>query len=393
MEILKKLLSLILTLSISLTLSGCWNYRELDSLEIVAGYALDKDENGDYMLTVEFAMPTPKGTSNTPYILTSKGKTIFDAIRNIILEKGRRAYWNHTKVIIVSKEIAEEGMIPVIDVVFRNEELREDIYLIVSQEKTAREIFYRKLEESQGERRVLSFDIEEAFKNGKLVAKFPLVHFYNFAEELEKEGVCPMLPTIRIEKEEGNANIVLGGAALFKKDKVIGYLNEYEAQSIMFLKEKSIFAPMVVEVDDPLSEESNGRRRISFETLKIRSKVKPIVDNNKLLAQCNINMDLDVQDLVESEIEYLSKEGISILEEAAEDKVKKRIEEAIAKAYKGYSCDILGLGLKMKQQNPDMWKELKSSWDKMLKELETKIEVNVQIKGSGLYNKSIKVRE
>jgi len=150
---------------------------------------------------------------------------------------------------------------------------------------------------------------------------------------------------------------------------------------------------MVVEVDDPLSEESNGRRRISFETLKIRSKVKPIVDNNKLLAQCNINMDLDVQDLVESEIEYLSKEGISILEEAAEDKVKKRIEEAIAKAYKGYSCDILGLGLKMKQQNPDMWKELKSSWDKMLKELETKIEVNVQIKGSGLYNKSIKVRE
>ncbi|QGU95633.1 Ger(x)C family spore germination protein [Clostridium bovifaecis] len=393
MRQINKIISLFLILSLCLTTSGCWSYKELNALEIVAGFAIDKNENDEYIMTAEFAMPTQEGMSNTPYVLSAKGKTLLDAARNIILKKGSRAYWNHAKIIIVSEAIAQEGITPVIDLILREEQLREDIYLIVSREKTAREIFYRKIEKTQGEKRVLSFDIDEGFRNGTLVAKFPVEYLYVFAEEMQKEGISSMLPVVRMQEEEGSVHATLGGAGVFKGDKLIGYLNEEETKSIIYLKEKRIFPPVSVELSKSAALENGNKTKVALRTLKLRSKIKPIFENEKVVMKIDVSFDMEVDEMEKSEVDYLSKEGRALLEEAAEEKVKKDIEKVIDKACKEFNVDVLGFGLKIKQRYPDKWKEIKERWTETLKDLETDINVDVQIRGSGLYSKPIKAKE
>jgi len=76
--------------------------------------AVDKDiKTNEYILTVEIVRVTG-GRNNSELgrkIYESRGKTIFDAARNLIIETGRRAYWSHSKVVVINSNIAEEVLI------------------------------------------------------------------------------------------------------------------------------------------------------------------------------------------------------------------------------------------------------------------------------------------
>ena len=52
---------------IIVTTSGCWNYREVDNLYVVAGCALDKGQTERYSMTAEFIyISGGKDTKMTP---------------------------------------------------------------------------------------------------------------------------------------------------------------------------------------------------------------------------------------------------------------------------------------------------------------------------------------
>jgi hypothetical protein len=90
---LKKTLVMILLLSITIFMTGCWNSRELETLAIVAGFAIDKGSNGSgYHLTFETLDESGAGggsggggqTSIQSQIIESDGNTLFDADRNAL---------------------------------------------------------------------------------------------------------------------------------------------------------------------------------------------------------------------------------------------------------------------------------------------------------------------
>ena len=56
----------------------------------------------------------------------------------MITLSGKKLYWSHATVIILSKEIASEGILKVIDFYNRDAEAREDIHLVISKEATAK---------------------------------------------------------------------------------------------------------------------------------------------------------------------------------------------------------------------------------------------------------------
>lgn len=79
------------------TLSGCWNYREVDKMTTVAGIAIDKGEDDHIKLTVE--MVDGSGGQDAMSVGSSRvslsGKTMFDIVRRMITESGSRLYWAH----------------------------------------------------------------------------------------------------------------------------------------------------------------------------------------------------------------------------------------------------------------------------------------------------------
>ena len=124
-------------------LCGCWNYREIDTLAIVAGIAIDKDIiTKKYIVTTEIITTQMQGVSSIigSELFTSEGDSIFGAMRNTIEKTGLRLFWSDAKVVIISESIAREGIIPVIDWINRSSDVRPDIWLLISKGNSASEI-------------------------------------------------------------------------------------------------------------------------------------------------------------------------------------------------------------------------------------------------------------
>lgn len=107
-------------------------------MSIVAGVALDKNKaDNNIQLTVEM-VDTQGGLQQNQTgfkMLSLTGDTIFSIVRNMISVTGRKLFWSHAKVIIVSEELAREGLVKVIDWYSRDTETRADVYIFVSNEK------------------------------------------------------------------------------------------------------------------------------------------------------------------------------------------------------------------------------------------------------------------
>ena len=113
---MKKLLILI----ICLFLTGCYNYVEINDLELVNGIFLDY-KSDKYI-----------GSFDIDEIKISEGTAISDLFRNFEESIDKKAYYAHIKTIIISKEILNNHFDELIDFILRNNEIRNNFYLIVS---------------------------------------------------------------------------------------------------------------------------------------------------------------------------------------------------------------------------------------------------------------------
>src|SRR4051812_9098565 len=116
MKVTIKLIIFIAFLSNITILSGCWNYREIESLAIVSGVAIDKgNTEGNYHVT--FELVSFKGGGRETKIeskrIEAEGNTLFDAGRNAIKISAKKLFWSHAGVAIISQDIARESIIEI----------------------------------------------------------------------------------------------------------------------------------------------------------------------------------------------------------------------------------------------------------------------------------------
>ncbi|QXM05084.1 Ger(x)C family spore germination protein [Crassaminicella indica] len=383
---MKKNKLLIFMIALSLLLfSGCWNYKDIDEMRLVAGMALDYDEKGkEYITTIEIINPaSEKEAQMHGELYQSRGKLPFDGVRDIITKTGRKLYWAHAKTIIISQDIAKKRIIPILDYIYRDAEFREDMRLIVSKEKTAREIL-----ESYHEKDVhpiISFHLDDAIESENNIAKYHCAQIWKFIKDLYSEGISPTLPTIRNIVVEGKIQPYIGGLTVFKGDKAVGWLDEVEAQGFLWTIDH-IYGGLVV-VESTMNKKAT---RITLEILKNNTKVKPIYIEGKLTMKIDAETDVMIGEIGGTQ-DFIGKEGRTILKKDAEKQIKQQIENVIKKVQKDYDSDIFKFSKSIKKEMPNVWKKIKPDWDKVFKDLKTEVNVVVNIKGSALKSKPIRV--
>jgi len=182
-------------------LAGCWNYREVEQLSIVAGATLDIAEDGKYLVTVETikVQQDSRQSQWKPEYIQETGDTIFDAIRKMVETQGRKLYWSHAKVMIISEDIAKIGISQVLDFLSRDTEIREDMWILLSREKSASDIFYAKpvIETIQ------SFELDFSLRAQKTISRYPAIELYRLLDMLASKDTAAILPTIRLSYDRG----------------------------------------------------------------------------------------------------------------------------------------------------------------------------------------------
>lgn len=360
---------------------GCWNYREIDKLAIVAGVAIDKAADGQYKVTVEIIkISGGKESKTASETITMDGKTLFDAIRNGITLSGKKFYWSHSGVVIISKEIAREGITKVIDWYNRDSETREDAYILISQGDSAKEILNGQAVTEE----IKCFVLVDMIKNQINLSKAPIVDILQFNNSFKAEGISPVAPIVKLKNVEGKMLPSIIGTGIFKEDKLIGFLNGEETKALKFIKNE-VKGGVLIEG----TEENNADIPVSLEIFKSKTKITPVVDGENI--KINLNIDTIVAiDEIQGTQNYIDDKGRRKLEQIAEKKLKEQIEELIEKMQSEYGVDIFGFGAKLREDKAEIWKGVSSNWEEIFSDLEVNVTTNIHIRNSALLSEPLK---
>ncbi|MCT4509835.1 MAG: Ger(x)C family spore germination protein [Tepidibacter sp.] len=362
-------------------LSGCWNYREINDVNIINGAAVDFfEEKDEYVLSVEVIKPLAgQDFKLEADIVSEKGKSIFDAVRNMVVHSGKKGYWPHAKVFIISKEIAKKGVIEVIDFINRDAEVRSDIWLLISEGKTAKEI----LESETKLHSTISAHLEDKLKNKDSVSKFEAIELHQFLKDLAAEGISCTIPIARITVKENEKVPEIFGMGVFKKDKLVGYIDGNETMSMMLVKDQLKAGVFVVEKVD------NSDTSCALEIFKTKTKINPVIKDGDITMKIDSKLDVGIGEILGEE-DLISEPGRNKLKTQAEEVVKKEVLKTIKKVQKEYGSDIFGFGNTIYRKKPNEWKIIKDDWDNIFPNVRVDMNVEVNIKGSALTSKPIK---
>ena len=385
----RKIISIFILITLLLNFSGCSAYTEINDLPLVLGAAIDKGEDGNYILTVEVFKPIAsskeKDAKLTTEIFQTEGITIFDAIRDLIIKLGKRAYWTHLKCFIISKDISAEGISPVLDMFSRNAHIRKEFPVLISNDETAYGIFYNG---KQILSEPVSIFINNTIKSVDKISKYDYIKFYELIDNILTEGKSAVLPLISMNPIAGKKIPSIYGLAVFKKDKMVGTLNSSESKTLRLLTNKEKGGVLLVQWI-----ENNELEKVTLEIFKSKTNLEPLYNNKKLSINIKTTTTTEIAEIMNSKIDVLEEKGRANLKKEAEKKIKTDIENLLIKLQHDLKCDTVGFGKKLKEKYPNVWKESKSNWSDIFATIPFNIDVDVKFKGTASISEELKVEE
>ncbi|WP_394236216.1 Ger(x)C family spore germination protein [Niallia oryzisoli] len=393
----RKIIGLI-SIMILLISTGCWNRRELNEIALVVGMSIDKQEE-NYLVTVQVVDPgevaSQKGGGGRTPVTTysSTGTHIFEAIRRMTTVTPRRLYFAHLQMFIVSEAIAKEGISNVLELIYRDPEFRKDFFIVVTQDVKAKEI----LENLTSLDKIPAIKMHSSLEaSEKSWAPTVAVQMDELISALTNDGKNPVLTGITIigdqekgetkenvEKIDAYARLKYRNIAVFKKDKLVGWLNEKESKGFNFIlgNVKSTVGKI------PCPEKGE----VILEIVDSKVKVKGEVVNGKPKIYINIFAETNIGE-VACHLDLTKPNTITLLEEEA-NKVNEDILHTVVTKAKTLNSDIFGFGEIIHRADPEAWNSLKKDWDNEFKNLDVSVHVEYKIRRTGVVNQSFLEKE
>lgn len=350
------------------TLSGCWDYRGLNTIDIVSGIAIDKDDEGLFLITFEIiAVNSAKKEGEiSSTTMEVKGETVFEAIRNAKRKAINQLYFAHNQVLIISHQIAkEDGINTVLDTFIRVPEYRETSGVVISAEDTASEL----LKTEHGDAAIISFEIMEIIKkDNELSASTRYIQKYMIYEEILNQGDELTLPVFHLTRNGDEMVNETDGVAAFKGDKLVGYINPEQTKYYLIAIDEAKGGVITLISDETYSfEVMTSKTSLSYELIdgKFKFIVKPLIE---------VRLVEDSSDVKET-----SGEEIKVLEEALQKKVIEEMSDVIIKAQNEFESDIFGFGAAIYNKNLKLWNTVKEDWNSNFQEVDFEIKPNVVI--------------
>ncbi|MCQ6559506.1 Ger(x)C family spore germination protein [Paenibacillus mendelii] len=377
-------------------LSGCWNRRELNTLGIQLGTAIDK-KDGQYQVAVqvvdpaEVASKSKGGSKRVPVTMYhATAPTIFEAYRKLTTTSPRKIYASHIRVLVLGESLARDGIAKVLDLLWRDTELRTDFYIMVANGTEAKNVLkiLTPLEDIPATKLYKSLDTSS--KAWAVTNPFTMDQLI---EQLVSEGRNPVLTGIRIigdqEKGEKQSNVEsidpatqlkFSKLAVFREDRLIGWLNEEESKGYNYIMGN------VKSTVGHVSCPDGGY--LDLEGIYFDTEVKGNVKNGEPVIEVKMKTLGNIAD-VECDINVEDVKTIEWLEDEEEKKLTMLMRKSVEVVQKKFKVDAFGFGEAIYRSNPKAWKKLKPDWEERFSRLKVNISVDARIQGTGTVTNSI----
>lgn len=373
----------LLTILLLLFTTGCWNYRELNEYAIVTGISIDYDNN-KYEVSALFANGKTKEEEKSQITLsTGSGNTIYEAIKNISLSTPKDINISHLSVVIISEDVAKNGITPVLDYLIRDPQAHQNFYIVIAKDTKAKNILsvINPLSDYPSQNITSTIKITE-----QLLARVTDASFNKFVAKILDKGINPVANSIILvgneeegtqkEKQENSvtkAYTKLDKLAIFKEDKLIDWADEEESIGINMLlgNIKSLYLNIPCNDNYIVVTTSSYSIKNNIKKDKISVNINAIGNIGEV--GCSINLN--------------NKKEIDKIEKLAKNKMYTFTNKALYKA-KSLKTDIFGYGNLIYKKYPRYFNSI-DKWDNMFQKLDIDINISLSITNTESLDKSI----
>lgn len=383
---------ILLMIPLVLMLTSCVG-EEPNNIAYVTALGIDKTSE-NYLFTIQFANPikisggaAEEGGPGGQIVenVSFEAPTIYSAINSANSVISKDLSLAHAKVIVVSEELAKNGIGGINDVIARNNEIRPDIYLSVAE--NAQE-YLEAVQPMIELNPVRYYQLMYESKSGSAIPRDTAADFYMMCISGDRDCILPLSGVAEVNEEntgtdagsgesakpnetsgsenksESKANINEGGfenktknffagqagvkiknksevlgLAVFKGDKYVGKIGSTQAEiynilmgyfkenNVTFYSEKS---------ENPI-------------TIKIEEKIKPIYRADVENRHIDIEIILEGE-LVSASPDHRKNNTIHETDINVSNMINNAINEFINEMYKELNVDVLGIRGKTKRQ-------------------------------------------
>jgi spore germination protein KC len=364
-----------------LSLTGCWDRREINDLAVILATGIDKKEDETIELSVQILIPVSMtqgdakgggGEGKETVVLSFHGISIADAMSKLQKKVPRQIFWGHNEIIIFGEEFAKEGIREQLDFFARHPTTRLRSYIFVCKGK-AGDI----LEVAP----ILEITSGETLRELAVLEIGMKVTLKNILLNLVGDTKATAVPWIDIvpsrSEEEENKNLHINGTAIFRNDKMIGYIDDKTTRGLLWLKNEIRQATVTI---FPKEEKEEF---ITFNIIRANTELHPEINDDKWIMNIKIVAEDDVLQNG-TNLDVKSTEIVRKLEKQLEEDLQSRIKLVLQPVQKEMKADVFGFAEAFHRKFPKEWGKVKDNWEDVFSEMEVNIDPKVYVRRTGM---------
>jgi spore germination protein KC len=400
-------------LLISSLLTGCNGGYETDEVAWVINMGIDKAADGDLLVSYRIAKPSMApgaevgGEANkASEIITVKAPTLAEARNLINTSLSRSVSLHHVTSIVISEDLARSGIDTVLVSLTRFREFRGTIFLLVTCGRvrdimTENKPFLESLVARWVENSIhsysessyyLPFNLHEFYLRLKSQSGAPLAVAFVINPLTGEDRSSGKVPGSRDkaylpgdEPRQGGNPTQFIGTAVFKEDRLAGYLDTAETRVLGMLLDK--FPRGFISVDDPVEPHfavsiaiRNGRN------------TKITVDTSGEAPVIGVEVFLEGEiTAIPSGIAYESDEYKPLLENQISAVVQAQIMKMLLRT-QGWGADVVDFGYYIRPKFKTVEELTGYNWDQRFRQATFNVQVRTELRRTGLMRKTAPIR-
>ncbi|NLO98420.1 MAG: Ger(x)C family spore germination protein [Peptococcaceae bacterium] len=396
--------------------SGCWSSKEVENLALVTLVGIDlRKENGREIWKASALVLFPQraqgeggqsGQLSAEKYFEGEGPTPQTAILAYSKRMSRTPFYGYISGYIIGENVARENLIHCVESVARYWQTRpRNIYFLARGQACDVLKAGGALDRLSNE--LIEFSDYRAAATGQSVG----VYRYQLEEWLtsnDRDAVLGVIQPVPVPEAENNSGGSQGGAqsgggqsgssmggnentpmknviegiAVFRDDKLVGFLNREETEGFLLISREITRGQMAIAVE-------KDNQMFTYFLSESKSKIKPIVNNGQISYQVTIQTKGGVNDQPGF---TLGIKEIHELEEAVNERLKAKALAAIEKA-KEYDSDFLGFAEALHRKKPKVWKTFgPSNWREAFTKADIEVIVKSKIVNTGTIGDKLEIQ-
>lgn len=395
---LRRLGLMILMLSVALLMSGCWDSQELNTLSIISATSIDRS-NGKWEISFQVVIPQSiatqtgggsAGSQSPTTIFSTKGRSIAEAMQNASLETSRKLFFAHNSVLILSEDVArKEGVGEILDFFLRPFESRETMSVLLTKGKASNllEVLIP-LEKISGN--AIQRIIDQSQKNLSQAQNMRLIDFARMVASLDESAMAPELEVSgdltkqssldALKSTRNDAVIKLGELGVFRKDKLVGWIDQKDSRSVAWLSDR-VSSMMVV---FPCTAKGQENQLLSYRVLKSSTKLEPKVIHGKSVIHARISA-TGVIDESGCNLDLKNPGVVRDLERTISKQIGGDVMETWSHLQE-MNVDLAGFMNAIHRKDPSTWRNLMKT-KRPIEEISLRVQVKINIEHTNMITK------